>query len=193
MLKNKKSLIAIGIVAAIIIYAVVVFNALVRKEEKVKDGAAGMQTAYQRRASLIPQLVQIANSSGQYEANLLRQIAETRSKAASITTITNENIGQVNAANDSLALQANRLIAVVEKYPNLQSTNSFLRLQDQIAGTERRIKVARNEFNEHVKNYNTTVRQFPSSIVASITGFKAKTGFEAAAGANQAPEITFKQ
>jgi LemA protein len=193
MLKSKKCLFGLGVLAALIIFIVVVFNGLVKKEEDVNSGVSGMQSAYQRRADLIPQLTKIVQSSGQYEADLLKQIAETRSKAASVNSnITEQNIGQVNAINDTLVQQTNRLIAVVEKYPNLQSTNAFLRLQDQIVGTERRIKVARTDFNNYVATYNTAVRRFPGSLVASLTGFKIKAAFEAVAGASQAPQITFK-
>jgi LemA protein len=195
---NKKRypvFIAGGIVVVLAIFFVVSYNGLVKKEEKVKNQWAEVQNAYQRRMDLIPNLVNVVKGNANYEQTTLEKVVEARSKAASVTVSSNDiSAGSYNEqakAQDELAASANRLIITVEKYPELKGTEAFKGLQVQLEGTERRIKVARKDFNEAVQNYNTSVRSFPTSLSAGLFGFKAKDGFSADAGADKATEIKF--
>ena len=145
--------------------------------------------------NLIPNLVNAVKASADYEKNTLVKVIEERAKRSSVNVVGNsptyEEYKKIEAANGDLVNSANQLIAVIEKYPDLKTANSFVRLQDQLVGTERRIKFSRNDFNKAIQEYNTSVRSFPSSLVASIFSFKVKDGFKADIGSEKAPEITF--
>jgi LemA protein len=135
-------------------------------------------------------------ASTDYEKETLTKLIEARAKAAQVNVTgspTYDAYKKSEEANAAVVASANQVIAVIEKYPDLKSTNSFVRLQDQLIGTERRIKFSRKDFNEAVMSYNTTVRKFPVNIAASLFGFKAKEGFEADMGADKAPEINFSK
>lgn len=191
----KKSLVyPIGIVIAIIgIYTVVTYNSFVKKEEKVQQMWSDVQNTYQRRLDLTPNLVNIVKGMSQFEQGTLTQIAEARSKAMQVhaANINAENYNIQSQIQDTLAAASNRLIAVIEKYPTLRGTEAYRGLQVQLEGNERRIKVARNDFNAAVADYNKTVKPFPNNIAAKLFGFSPKEGFTASIGADKNIEIKF--
>jgi LemA protein len=185
---------AVIIIALVAIFFIITRNGLVKKDEAVTKTWGNVQSDYQRRLDLIPNLVGAVKASTDYEKETLNKLIEARAKAAQLNVTGSpsyESYKRTEEANGEVAASANRVIAVIEKYPELKSTNSFVRLQDQLIGTERRIKFSRNDFNEAVMNYNKSVRSFPSSIVAGLFGFKVKNGFQASDGTGKAPEIIF--
>lgn len=194
---NKKTglYIVIGIILTAVIYTAASYNGFIKKEEGVNKYWADVQRTYQRRADLIPSLVQTVKGMANYEKETLEKITELRSRItnASISADASpENIALQEQLQQELAINANRLIAVVEDYPNLRGTEGFLNLQTQMEGTERRIKVARQDFNQAVNEYNVRVRTFPSSMTAKLFGFTLKKPFAADTGAEKAIEIKFK-
>ena len=192
----KKFLIPIIILALLILYFSITYNSLVKKEEKVKQDWSELQNTYQRRLSLIPNLVSVVKGVSEFERSVLQKVAEARSNAAAGAAqqdITAENYKKQKQLQDSLAANVNRLIVLVESYPELQAIKSYLALQDQLAGTERRIVVAARDFNEAVYNYNRSVRALPTNLVAGIAGFKRKEGFESVAGAEKPIEVKFNK
>lgn len=193
---KRKLLVPLAIVALLILYFIVTYNSLVKKEEKVKQDWSEVQNTYQRRLDLIPNLVSVVRGVSEFESSLLQKIAQLRNNtAASLnqSEISAENYARQKQLQDSLASNVNRLIVLVEAYPELQATKAYLSLQTDLVGTERRIKVARKDFNESVYNYNRSVKRFPTNLVAGIAGFKSKTGFESVAGAEQGVEINFNK
>jgi LemA protein len=193
--RKKYGLVALIVLALLTIFIVVTRNGFVQKEENVSKTWSNVQNDYQRRLDLIPNLVNAVKASADYEKNTLVKVIEERAKRSSVNVVGNsptyEEYKKIEAANGDLVNSANQLIAVIEKYPDLKTANSFVRLQDQLVGTERRIKFSRNDFNKAIQEYNTSVRSFPSSLVASIFSFKVKDGFKADIGSEKAPEITF--
>jgi LemA protein len=192
----KKFLIPIAILAVLILYFIVTYNSLVKKDEKVKQDWSELQNTYQRRLSLIPNLVSVVKGVSEFERSVLQKVAEARSSALAGTgqqEVTAENYKRQKQLQDSLAANLNRLIVLIEAYPELQSIKSYLALQDQLAGTERRIVVAAKDFNESVYNYNRSVRAFPTNMVAGIAGFKQKEGFENVAGTEKPIEVKFNK
>ena len=187
------------IVGGIILFILVLssfasYNSMVKKEEKVKLQWSEVQNTYQRRLDLIPNLVNVVKGLSDFEQTTLEKIAETRSKAIaglSNDELTAENYQQQKELQDNLAVAANRIIVQIEKYPTLKGTAAYSGLQTQLEGTERRIKVARNDFNEAVADYNKKVRSFPTNMTAGLFGFKRKKGFEANAGTDKSVEIKF--
>lgn len=170
------------------------YNSLVKKEEKVKMQWSEVQNTYQRRLDLIPNLVNVVKGLSDFEQTTLEKITETRSKALaglSNNELTAENYQQQKQLQDNLAAAANRMIVQFEKYPTLKGTAAYAGLQTQLEGTERRIKVARNDFNEAVAAYNRKVRSFPTNLLAGLFKFKKKVGFEAVAGTEKSVEIKF--
>ena len=195
---NKKSYsgyIVGAVVVLLGIFIITTYNGLVKKEEKVKQQWNEVQSSYQRRTDLIPNLVNVVKGQADFEQTTLQKIAEARAKAGSVTTttgeLTAENYNKQNAVQNELAAATNQLIAVVEKYPALQGTEAFRGLQTQLEGTERRIKFSRKDFNDAIAAYNSSVRSFPTNLVAGILGFKSKEGFQSDAGAEKAIEIKF--
>ena len=182
---------AIVVIAAI--WLITTYNALVKKQEKVSLQWNEVQNAYQRRLDLIPNLVNVVKCGADFEQSTLQKIAAARAKAQSltVTNVTAENVSNVTAAQNELAQEAMRLVAVIEKYPDLKGAKAFLDLQAQLEGTERRIKFARKDFNEAIQDYNSRVKTFPTKLVAGILGFLAKEGFVADDGAEKAVEIKF--
>ena len=192
----KKFLIPIIILAVLILYFGVTYNSLVKKEEKVKQHWSDLQTTYQRRLDLIPNLVSVVKGVSEFEKSVLQKVAEARSSALAGTgqqEVTAENYKKQKQLQDSLAANVNRMIVLIEAYPELQALKSYLALQDQLAGTERRIVVAARDFNESVYDYNRSVRAFPTNIVAGISGFKQKEGFESVAGSEKPIEVKFNK
>ena len=192
----KKFLIPIIILAVLILYFGTIYNSLVKKEEKVKQHWSDLQTTYQRRLDLIPNLVSVVKGVSEFEKSVLQKVAEARSSALAGTgqqEVTAENYKKQKQLQDSLAVNVNRMIVLIEAYPELQALKSYLALQDQLAGTERRIVVAARDFNESVYDYNRSVRAFPKNIVAGISGFKQKEGFESVAGSEKPIEVKFNK
>ena len=152
-----------------------------------------VQTTYQRRLDLTQNLVNVVKGISDFEQTTLTKIAEARSNAMKVTggEISAGNYQQQSRAQDELGNASNRLIAVIEKYPTLKGTDAYRGLQTQLEGNERRIKVARNDFNKAVADYNQAVRSFPKSLVANLFGFKVKEGFQAVSGAEKNIEIKF--
>lgn len=171
------------------------YNNLVTKDEAVATAWANVQTQYQRRADLIPNLVNTVKGFAQQEQDVLTGVVEARAKASSIQLnaedLTPQALEQFQAAQNQLSGALSRLLVVVERYPELKSNQNFLELQAQLEGTENRIAVARDRFNETVRDYNTFMRQFPRNMVAGMFGFERKTQFQADQAAQQAPTIQF--
>jgi LemA protein len=194
-MKRYRWLVILGIIVVIIIiYLLTAYNSLVNTDENVKKYFADLHATYQRRNDLVPNLVSIVKAASDFEQTTFEQVAAARAKAASISIsaeVNYEAFQQLEIAQGDLANSVNRALGTVENYPNLKALKNFSALQSQLEGTERRIKVARKDFNEAVATYNNKVRRFPSSIAASLFGFRAKEGFTASTGAGQAPEIKF--
>lgn len=183
-----------GIVILLAIYLIVTYNSLVKKDENVKLQWNEVQNTYQRRLDLVPNLVNVVKGGADYEQTTLQQLVEARSKAASVNVsgdLSADKYNQQTAAQDELAGIANRLMVTVEKYPDIKGTRAFNDLQVQLVGTERRIKVARKNFNESIATYNTSVKGFPTKLVAGMFGFKPKEGFQSDSGTDKAVEIKF--
>jgi LemA protein len=193
-LSKKYWLTALIILAALAIFFYVSYNSFIKKDEMVTNKFGNLQNDYQRRSDLLPNLVGAIKASTDYEKSTLTQLAEARAKVSQINVTgspTYDSYVQQEKAQGEIATSANRVIAVIEKYPDLKSATAFIRLQDQLEGTERRIKFSRNDFNDAVMNYNKSVRSFPASLAAKLFGFAVKEGFKADAGAEKAPEINF--
>ncbi|GAA4422646.1 LemA family protein [Pontibacter saemangeumensis] len=171
------------------------YNTMVQKDEAVETAWANVQNAYQRRADLVPNLVNTVKGAANFEQETLTQVIEARAKATSVNisadNLTPENIQQYQAAQGQLSGALSRLLATVEAYPELKANQNFLELQAQLEGTENRISVERRNFNEAVQDYNTTVRSFPNNLMAGVFGFERKGHFEAEAGAQTAPTVQF--
>lgn len=171
------------------------YNTMVEKDEAVETAWANVQNAYQRRADLVPNLVNTVKGAANFEQETLTGVIEARAKATSVNisaeNLTPENIQQYQAAQGQLSGALSRLLATVEAYPELKANQNFLELQAQLEGTENRISVERRNFNEAVQSYNTTVRSFPNNLMAGMFGFERKGHFEAEAGAQTAPTVQF--
>lgn len=183
----------IGIIILTIISLFISFflirNNLVDLREEVEMQQSQVETNLQRRSDLIPNLVVTIKGYVAHENEVFTSIAEARTKLAE--SINNGNVSDINEANCSLNSALNRLIAIAEDYPELKASEQFIALQDELAGTENRISVARQYYNEKVKDYNSTVQKFPTSIVASISGFYPMDYFEADDGAYEVPQVSF--
>ena len=193
----KKGLI-IGIIAAIIIvgaWAASAYNSMVDVQEKATTELANVQSAYQRRADLIPNLVETVKGYAKHEQETLENVVNARSKATQITldaeTLTPEKLKEFQEAQGELGSALGKLIAIQENYPDLKANENFQQLQVQLEGTENRINEARNKFNAAVQNYNLVIRSFPKNILAGFFNFDKMTKFEADASAQKAPEVKF--
>ncbi|KAF0238760.1 MAG: LemA [Prolixibacteraceae bacterium] len=171
------------------------YNKMVEMEEQVTSQWAQVENVYQRRADLIPNLVNTVKGYAAHERETLEGVIEARSKATSVNidpkNLTPESIQQFNQAQDGLSSALSRLMVVVERYPDLKANQSFLDLQAQLEGTENRITVERQKFNQATQTYNAYIRKFPQVIYAGWFGFDKKTYFEAQQGADKAPEVQF--
>ena len=186
-------IIVVLIVAAIM--SVSKYNTMVGMEESVSEQWANVETQYQRRADLIPNLVSAVKGYAAHEKDVFESVTKARASATSVkidaSNLTAENIRQFQAAQGSLNSALSRLLAVAERYPDLKANQNFLELQAQLEGTENRIAVERRRFNEQVKLYNTYIRKFPTNLVASMFGFERQVTFEADDGSEKAPEVQF--
>ena len=196
---NKGSLIAIVIVILLVLWAVVAGisfnNKAVQQEEGVRQAWSQVENQYQRRADLIPNLVNTVKGYATHERETLEGVVEARAKATQMTVdptkMTPEDLAAYQQAQGELSQALGRLLAVSERYPDLKANENFKALQVQLEGTENRISTERKRFNEVTQEYNTFVRKFPNNIFGSILGFKTKPYFESVAGADRAPEVKF--
>ncbi|MBP5302192.1 MAG: LemA family protein [Bacteroidales bacterium] len=188
-------LIFLIVAAILVLWGVKTNNRMVTAEENVSKAWGNVENAYQRRADLIPNLVETVKGVAEYEKSTLEAVIEARAKATQTTLdasdLTEENMAAFQAAQDNLSQSLSRLLVAVERYPELKATENFKELQAQLEGTENRIAVERNKFNEAVQPYNSMIRKFPASIVAKIAGFDKKAYFKAAEGSDQAPKVQF--
>ncbi|MCW5908776.1 MAG: LemA family protein [Chitinophagales bacterium] len=171
------------------------YNSMVEKREAVNSAWGDVESAYQRRADLIQNLVNTVKGAADFEKSTLVEVIEARSKATSIQLkaddLTQENLDKFQQAQEDLKGTLSRLLVTVEKYPDLKATQNFLELQAQLEGTENRINTARNRFNSAVQDYNAYIAKFPQLFIAKLFGFNEKAYFKAAAGAEKAPEVKF--
>ena len=195
---KKGTIILICIAGALLLFAgfcITKYNGLVDAEAEVEKKWANVESVYQRRADLIPNLVATVKGYAEHEESTLQAVTDARTRATSITvdpaTATPEQMEAWMAAQDEVSGALGRLLAVAESYPDLKANQNFLQLQAQLEGTENRISVERQKYNEAVKEYNVMVRRFPNNIIASMFGFDAKSMFEAQAGAEVAPVVVF--
>jgi LemA protein len=184
-------------------YFVSVRNNIVGLEEQVNQQWAQVESQYQRRYDLIPNLVRTVQGAANFEKSTLEAVVNARSRvgqvaapagapgAAAGVTTDQAQMEQFAAAQQGLSNALSRLLVVVEQYPDLKSNRNFLELQSQLEGTENRIAVERGRYNQEAQAYNTAIRRFPASMVASMSGFKAKAYFRGAAGSSQAPQVEF--
>ena len=176
-------------------YSLTKYNDLMRAEEDINSVWGNVESAYQRRADLIPNLVNAVKGQANFEKETLTAVMDARSKATAVTinpnTATEDEMAKFQAAQQDVNSSLSRLLVTVEKYPELKAHEGFLNLQAQLEGTENRINTERNNFNAAVKEYNKQVREMPTKIAAMIMGFKAKPQFKAEAGAEKAPVVNF--
>ena len=187
--------IGIGVLVVLVLWIFSSYNGLVNKEEAVNSQWATVESQYQRRMDLIPNLVNTVKGYADFEQETLTKVIEARSNATSVkidpTNLTPERLQQFQQAQEGVTSALSRLLVVVEKYPDLKANQNFLDLQSQLEGTENRIAVERKRFNDVVNTYNSSVRTFPGVVVAKITGFERKGYFESAEGAEKAPTVDF--
>lgn len=173
------------------------YNGLVQKDQNVKAKWANVESDYQRRADLIPNLVNTVKGAANFEQETLTQVIDARAKATQTTVkaddLSPEKIAEFQKAQGQLSGAIGRLLVTVERYPELKATQAFRDLQAQLEGTENRIKVSRNDFNTAVQDFNTSVKQFPMVLFSGILGFKEKGFFAAEAGAEKAPTVDFNK
>ena len=194
---KAKSIIILAILAILVIYGISVNNGFVTAEESVESAWAQVENQYQRRADLIPNLVNTVQGAADFEQETLQSVIEARSRATSITLQANDlndpaKIQQFQAAQEQLSGALSRLLVSVERYPELKANANFRDLQAQLEGTENRITTERKRFNDTARQYNTDIRKFPGSLIASISGFDRKAYFEANEGAEQPPIVDFE-
>ncbi len=197
-MKAKKHLgwiIAGTIVVVLVIWCVTGYNGLVSMDEQVANSWANVETQYQRRADLIPNLVNTVKGYAEHEETTLTDVVEARSKATQVTVsaddLTPEKLAAYQKAQGDVSTAIGRLLMVAENYPDLKANQNFLELQAQLEGTENRITVARKDFNDAAKAYNVAIRRFPKNVLAGLFGFDAKAYFSASEGAEKAPEVNF--
>jgi len=193
---NIKTIIVLGIIALLVIFGISSYNGLVEKQENVNQSWAQVENQYQRRSELIPNLVNTVKGAADFEQETLTQVTEARSKATSIQVTAEDlndpqKLAQFQQAQSQLSGALSRLLATVERYPELKANQNFLDLQSQLEGTENRIATERMRFNQAVQTYNTSIRTFPRNLFAGIFGFDDKAYFEADEGAQEAPEVNF--
>ena len=192
---KKSIIIIIAVVAVIVIWAVSMYNGLVTMDESVNSQWANVETQYQRRADLIPNLVNTVKGYATHEKETLEGVVEARSKATQMQVnandLTPEKLAEYQKAQGAVTSALGKLLAITENYPDLKANQNFLELQAQLEGTENRINVARTNFNNAAQAYNTAIRRFPKSLFASMFGFDKHAYFEAAEGTETAPTVSF--
>ena len=194
-MKMKRFLVALCGLFALVSLNSCGYNTKVSQDENVKGKWAQVENAYQRRADLVPNLVNTVKGAAKHEESTLTAVVEARAKATSVTInaddLSEENIAKFQKVQDQFSGSLSRLLASVEAYPDLKANQNFLELQAQLEGTENRISTERRSYNEAVQQFNTTVRSFPNNLMAGMFGFKAKGTFTAAPGSDKAPTVSF--
>jgi LemA protein len=194
---NKTVWIVLGVIALVIFWGVGSRNSMATSDQDVKAKWANVQSAYQRRADLIPNLVKTVQGVANFEKSTITAVIEARASATQMKLdskdLSPENLQKYQAAQSSLGGALSRLMVVAENYPQLKATENFSELQAQLEGTENRIKEERDNFNTAVQAYNTLIVTFPNSLIASFSGFAEKGFFQAEAGAEKAPEVNFDE
>ncbi|MDD2645027.1 MAG: LemA family protein [Bacteroides sp.] len=192
---KKSVIITLVVLGLLLIWGVTGYNGLVTLDEQVQTQWANVETQYQRRGDLIPNLVNTVKGYASHEKQTLEDVISARSKATQITVnpgdLSAEKIAEYQKAQGEVSAALGKLLAISESYPDLKANQNFLELQAQLEGTENRISVARRDFNERAKSYNTQIRRFPKNILAGIFGFDKVSYFEAEAGAEKAPTVEF--
>ena len=192
---KKGTIVILIIIAVFAIWGITGYNGLVTQEEKVETEWAQVEAQYQRRADLIPNLVNTVKGYASHEQETLNAVIEARSKATQIkvdpSDLTPEKLAEYQEAQGAVTSALGKLLAITENYPDLKANEQFLGLQNQLEGTENRIAVARTRFNEVAKEYNTNIRRFPKNILAGMFGFDKRPYFEAEAGSEKAPTVEF--
>ena len=191
----KKWIILIIIAVAVGLGLMSSYNGLVKAETEIDSVWANVESSYQRRADLIPNLVNTVKGQANFEQQTLTNVIEARAKATQTkidpSNLTEEQLNEFQQNQNQVGSALSRLLVTVEQYPQLKANEGFINLQAQLEGTENRINVARNKFNEAARIYNEKVRQFPTKLAAMIFGFKAKPYFKSATGAENAPTVNF--
>lgn len=195
---SKKWLVPGIVIGVIVLFALIVvggYNGLVGQRESVNKTFANLQSQYQRRADLVPNLVSTVKGAANFEQSTLTDVTDARARATSITIdpskATPEQLAQYQKSQGELSQALGKLLAVTENYPELKAVAAFQDLQVQLEGTENRIAVARNDYNEAASTYNARIQTFPTNITANIFGFDKFTYFESDAGADKAPAVDF--
>ena len=195
---NKKTLtwiVVLGVLAIVIIWGVGRYNAIITAEENVNTAWSQVENQYQRRADLIPNLVETVKGYAAHESATLEDVIAARAKATQVvvdpTNATAEQIAAFQAAQGELSQALGRLMAISENYPDLKASQNFAALQSQLEGTENRITVARNNFNEMARHFNTMIRRFPTNLIANAMNAEKRPYFEANDGADKAPQVQF--
>ena len=195
MKKNKGLIITIVVIALVAIWGISSYNGLVSMEENVSNQWANVETQYQRRSDLIPNLVNTVKGYAKHESETLESVMAARSQATQVkidpSNCTPQQLAAYQKAQGDVTTALGKLLAITENYPDLKANQNFLELQSQLEGTENRINVARKDFNDTAKKYNTSLRRFPRNIIASMFGFEKHNYFEAEAGAEKAPKVEF--
>ncbi len=196
----KRSYVTLIVIVAVVLVLFFwikgMYNSMVRTDETVSQAWAQVENVYQRRADLVPNLVATVKGYAEHESSTLEAVVEARAKATQATvdpsTLSEEELARFMSAQNELGTAIGRLLVSVERYPDLKANQNFLELQAQLEGTENRITVERQKFNEAARNYNVTIRRFPNNIFAGMFGFEKKGYFEASEGAEQAPVVSFE-
>lgn len=193
---KKKSLIAfIAVIVILVIWCVTQYNGIITKEESVSTAWGNVEVQYQRRADLIPNLVNMVKGYATHEQETLNGVVAARAKATQITVdpadLTSEKLAAYQKAQGDVTTALGKLLAITENYPQLKANENFSELQAQLEGTENRISESRRVFNNTVQEYNLAIRRFPGNIVAGLFGYEKKAKFEAAEGSEKAPEVKF--
>lgn len=195
MKKNKGLIITIVVIALVAIWGISSYNGLVSMDENVSNQWANVETQYQRRSDLIPNLVNTVKGYAKHESQTLEAVMAARSQATQVkidpSNCTPQQLAAYQKAQGDVTTALGKLLAITENYPDLKANQNFLELQSQLEGTENRINVARKDFNDTAKKYNTSLRRFPRNIIASMFGFEKHNYFEAEAGAEKAPKVEF--
>lgn len=196
MSKASTTLIVVALVVVVVaMSAFSMYNGLVTKDEGVSTAWADLQSQYQRRSDLIPNLVSTVKGYAKHESETLEGVVSARARATQVTVdadnLTPEKLQQIQAAQGELSVALGKLLAISENYPQLKANENFSELQAQLEGTENRINESRRLYNEAVQNYNVSVRRFPNNLLSGMFGFEKKAKFEAEAGADKAPKVEF--
>ena len=195
MKKNKGLIITIVVIVLVAIWGISSYNGLVSMDENVSNKWANVETQYQRRSDLIPNLVNTVKGYAKHESQTLESVMQARSQATQVkidpSNCTPQQLAAYQKAQGDVTTALGKLLAITENYPDLKANQNFLELQSQLEGTENRINVARKDFNDTAKKYNTSLRRFPRNIIASMFGFEKRAYFEAEAGAEKAPKVEF--